>query len=198
MLRRRQATLFFPAAPPTPPRELVPTPAPLSAPPPDLSQRSGLDPRPLPFSSSSPARLPTTAAALAATTRPVAVLGARAGYGAQLRALHTAPAYREVEKSRALVDPCLQLTLTVSSANPDVVYFNLHHRLFCVNVPERRVVDDEANQHELVNVAEAPLPQTGSSRYLLTWNLLHLGRGNNYTFCLRMKQQFTGCFEYLI
>ena len=67
-----------------------------------------------PFSSSFPARLPTTAAALAAATRPAAVLGARAGYGAQLRALHTAPAYREVEKSRALVDPCLQLTLTVS------------------------------------------------------------------------------------
>ena len=85
-----------------------------------------------------------------------------------------------MEKSRALVDPCLQLTLTVSSANPDVVYFNLHHRLFCVNVPERRVVDDEANQHELVNVAEAPLPQTGSSRYLLTWNLLCPGGGKNY------------------
>ena len=47
-------------------------------------------------------------------------------------------------------------------------------------VPERRVVDYEANQHELVNVAEAPLPQTGSSRYLLTWNLLCPGGGKNY------------------
>ena len=81
------------------------------------------------------------------------VLGARAGYGAQLWALHTALAYREVEKSRALVDPCLQLTLTVSlqltltvsPTNPDVVYFDLHHRLFSVNVPEHRVVDYEAN-----------------------------------------------------
>ena len=85
-----------------------------------------------------------------------------------------------MEKSRALVDPCLQLTLTVSLANPDVVYFDLHHRLFDVNVPERRVVDYEANQHELVNVPEAPLPQTGSSHYLLTWNLLRPGRGKNY------------------
>ena len=62
---------------------------PLSTPPPDLSRRSGLDPRPLPFSSSSPARLPTTADALAAATRPAAVLGVRVGYGAQLRALHS-------------------------------------------------------------------------------------------------------------
>ena len=68
----------------------------------------------------------------------------------------------------------------MSPANPDVVYFDLHHRLFDVNVPERGVVDYEANQHELVNVPEVPLPQTGSSRYLLTWNLLRLGRGKNY------------------
>jgi len=46
----------------------------------------------------------------------------------------------------------------VSPANPNVVYFDLHHRLFGVNVPERRVVDYEANQHELVNVPKAPLP----------------------------------------
>ena len=61
-----------------------------------------------------------------------------------------------------------------------MVYFDLHHRLFGVNVPERRVVDYEANQHELMNVPEASLPQTGSSRYLLTWYLLRPGRGKNY------------------
>jgi hypothetical protein len=65
----------------------------------------------------------------------------------------------------------------VCPANPDVVYFDMRHRLFGVNVPERRVVDYEANQHELVNVPDAPQPQTGSSRYLLTWNLLRPGRG---------------------
>ena len=61
-----------------------------------------------------------------------------------------------------------------------MVYFDLHHWLFGVNVPECRVVDYEANQHELVNVPEAPLPQTGSSRYLLTWNLLRPGQSKNY------------------
>ncbi|XP_066368747.1 uncharacterized protein [Miscanthus floridulus] len=74
------------------------------------------------------------------------------------------------------LQPEIPVLAGVCPANPDVVYFDLHHRLFGVNVPERRVVDYEVNQHELVNVPEAPLPQTGSSRYLLTWNLLRPDR----------------------
>jgi hypothetical protein len=62
----------------------------------------------------------------------------------------------------------------VCPANPSVVYFDLHQRLFGVDVPERRVVDYEAKQHELVN-AQGDDGEKGSSRYLIIWDLMRQG-----------------------